>query len=97
MTDPYTGTTSVDDIDDALDTLSARLSREADALIRDGEARSFESTASLRQAVRDDVEQARLWARERAERSREGIQEEPLRATAYALGIGLLIGLLLRR
>lgn len=97
MTEAYTGTTPADDIDDTLDTTSARLSRQADDLLNDAEARSFESSASLRQAVRDDVEQARVWARERAERSREVIQEEPLRATAYAVGIGVLIGLLLRR
>lgn len=97
MTETYTGTIPADDIDDALDTTSARLSRQADELLSNAETRSFESGASLRQAIRDDVEQAQLWARERAERSREVIQEEPLRATAYAVGIGLLIGLLLRR
>ncbi len=97
MTETYTGAIPADDIDDTLDTTSARLSRQADALLSGSETRSFESGASLRQAVREDVEQARLWARERAERSREVIQEEPLRATAYAVGIGVLIGLLLRR
>ena len=37
------------------------------------------------------------WARERALLARLRIEEEPMKATAYALGIGVLIGLLLRR
>lgn len=97
MTDPYAATPAADDIDDTLDTESSRLSRQADSILDRAEGRSFEPSASLRQSLRDDVDHSRAWAAERAERVRSAIQEEPLHYTAYALGIGLLVGLLLRR
>ena len=94
MTDTYANESLVDDIDDTTDTMSARLSGRADAIL---EGRSFAQTDSLRQAIRDDLAEGREWAAERAERARTVIQEEPIRAAAYAVGLGILIGLLLRR
>ncbi len=94
MTDTYTNESLVDDIDDTTDTMSARLSGRADAIL---EGRSFGQTGSLRQAIGDDLADGRDWAAERAGRARTVIQEEPIRAAAYAVGFGILIGLLLRR
>lgn len=51
----------------------------------------------LRDAVRTDLENGRHWARRRAERARVGIADRPVESTLYALGMGVLIGLLLRR
>lgn len=51
----------------------------------------------LRGAVRSDLEHGRDWARQRAERARGRIADRPVESTLYALGVGVLIGLLLRR
>jgi len=91
MTDPYATESLADDIDDTSDLTSERLSRQADDIL------AQDRTTSLRQAVRDDLGQGREWARARAERARVAIHDDPIRSTAYALGIGVLIGLLLRR
>ena len=99
MTESYAGSPSPDDIDDTLDSPTARLSRQADAILAqaDAEARPFARTTSVRQAVRDDLAQGRQWSGDRAERAREAITDKPLKATLYALGVGVLIGVLLRR
>ncbi len=97
MTDAYTGSPRPDVIDDLEDTSSARLSRQADTILADAEERPYTRTTSVRQAVRDDLAQGRQWSAERAERTREAILEEPLKATLYALAAGVVIGLLLRR
>ncbi len=97
MSDPYAANTVADDIIDDLDTAGARLSAKADRLL-DPEPKSFDhKVESVRQALKDDVEQGRVWARERAEMTRTAIQDEPIKAAAYAVGVGVLIGLLLRR
>lgn len=94
MTDTYANESLVDDLDDSTDSISARLSGQADAILHGGSAGRPES---LRRAIRDDLSHGRDWAGERAQRARSVIQEEPVRAAAYAVGIGILIGLLLRR
>ena len=40
---------------------------------------------------------ARAWADRRVKRTRDAIRDEPMRATLYALGIGVIIGLLAAR
>lgn len=111
MSDTYpnalTGATGADDIQDDADEARAALDRRADAILADADARAFdeaerpardfEPTSSLRQAVRDDLGQVRQLARARADRAREAIVDEPLKSAFYALGVGVLIGLLLRR
>ena len=100
MTDAYTGSTGpdvIDDLDETFDNSSVRLSRQADAILAQAEERPYTRTTSVRQAVRDDLAQGRQWSAERAERTREAILEEPLKATLYALAAGVVIGLLLRR
>ena len=96
MTDPYTGPTLADDIEDDADSASARLDREADAILAEAETRTF-APRPLRQAVREDAAQARDWGRERASRLRGAVEEEPVKATLYALGLGVVIGLLIAR
>jgi hypothetical protein len=93
MSETYTGPTPPDDIEADPDTASTVLDREADAILVEG--RTF--ARPLRRAVREDAAQARAWARARATRLRGAVQAEPVRATLYALGLGVLIGLLVAR
>lgn len=101
MTDPYTGaalnTPTLDDIVDDADPRTASLDRQADDLLARSEGRSFRPTTSVRQAIREDIGEGRAWARSRAEQTTEAIREEPMKAALYAVGVGVLIGLLLRR
>ncbi|WGM48228.1 hypothetical protein KOAAANKH_03124 [Brevundimonas sp. NIBR10] len=101
MTDPYATAATADDIIED-DTESARLDRQASDFLanadrRDSETRSFAQTTSIRQAVREDLSQTREWARSRAASTREAIVDEPIKVALYAVGAGVLIGLLLRR
>lgn len=52
---------------------------------------------ALRRAVREDAAEVRDWARHRGSQACEAIRDEPIRMTLYALGIGVLIGLLAAR
>ena len=97
MTDINPTNLSAEDILDDADDQRARLDRAGDRWMADAEARSFARAGGLREAVRSDIETGKDWARERAFLARTRIEEKPLKATVYALGVGLLIGLLLRR
>ncbi len=97
MSDPYAAAPIADEIVDADDLRSTRLERQADELLARSEGRSYAPVTSVREAVREDVRHGRDWARTRAVRARETIQDQPLRTAAYAIGAGVLIGLLLRR
>ena len=55
------------------------------------------SPRPLRAAIPEDLHEGRLWMVRRADHAREAVQDEPIRASLYALGAGVLIGLLLRR
>ena len=88
---------TIDDIVDDLDSERARLDRAGDRWIERGEDRSFARERGLREAVRSDIDSGRDWARHQATMARGRIEEEPLKASLYALGIGVLIGILLRR
>lgn len=94
MTD--TPITPAEDIDDDVSVEQARLEQEADAILLDAEDRAFASRP-VRDAVREDAVAARQWSRARAERLRRAVEDEPMKATLYALGVGLLIGLLIGR
>ena len=94
MTD--TPITPAEDIDDDVSVEQARLEQEADAILLDAEDRAFASRP-VRDAVREDAVAAREWSRARAERLRRAVEDEPMKATLYALGVGLLIGLLIGR
>ncbi|MDZ4364583.1 hypothetical protein [Brevundimonas sp.] len=84
MTDPYnpTFTPTVDDLDTPVVTPVPQQPT---------------GPAPLRDAVREDAHQARLWAEHRAARTRDAIREKPLHTTLYALGAGVLLGLILAR
>lgn len=97
MTDINPTNLSAEDIVDDADDQRVRLDQAGDRWMADAEARAFAKEQGLRQAVRSDLETGRDWARERAVSARSKIEEEPLKATVYALGVGVLIGLLLRR
>ncbi|MDP3802468.1 hypothetical protein [Brevundimonas sp.] len=94
MSETYTGPTTPDDIEADPDTASTVLDRQADAILLEG--RTF-GARPLRQAVREDAARARAWGRERTTRLRGAVQAEPVRASLYALGLGVLIGLLVAR
>lgn len=96
MTDAtYTGP-NPEDIEDDIDLESARLQREADAILAGDDARAT-GPRPIHTAVREDAAAARDWGRVRAERLRQAVEDEPMRATLYALGLGVVIGLLIAR
>lgn len=51
--------------------------------------------AAAGEAVRERADQARGWARSRLDGLQGRVEAEPYRATAWALGIGFVAGLLL--
>ena len=73
-------------------TATRRLEEAADAIIAKGA-----SPRPIHEAVREDAAEARAWADRRVKRARDAIRDEPLRASLYALGIGVIIGLLAAR
>lgn len=87
---------SPDDIVLEDDGLRQSLEREADALLAK-EGKAFEPVSSVRQAVREDAAAVRDTITQSVAQTRDVIREEPMRSTFYALGIGVLIGMLLRR
>lgn len=96
MTETYTAPTTPEDIDDGVDTTAAGLDRQADALLREDETRTF-GARPLRRAVREDAGAARVWGRGRVERLRDAVESDPVKASLYALGLGVVIGLLVAR
>lgn len=84
-----------DDIVVEDDGLTQRLDREADAILASAEDEG--SVASIRQAVKDDAERVRQKVADQIDDAREGIRDEPIRMTLYALGLGVIIGMMLRR
>jgi hypothetical protein len=88
---------SPDDIVLEDDNLTHRLDVEADALMAEGERRSFDRVESLRGAVKADASRVREGLEDGLVQARERIRQSPERATLYALGIGVILGMLLRR
>lgn len=88
---------SPDDIVVEDDSLTQRLDREADALLAADERRTFGATTSVRQAVKEDADHVRQKVAGQVDHARDSIRDEPIRATLYALGIGVIVGMLLRR
>ncbi len=103
MTETPVASINPDEIEDGVDRPSARLEREADRLLAEAEAREFDGgegrpgVESVRAALRQDIADGRAWASQRGERVTTAIREDPIKATLYALGAGVLLGLLLRR
>ncbi len=88
---------SPDDIVLEDEGLTRRLDREADALIAAGERRSFGGAKPLHVAVREDALLIRDRFTGRVELARDGIRDHPMKTTLYALGVGVIVGMLLRR
>lgn len=91
MAEPRTSVLSEDIINGAAPE-SLRLEREADAIL----AKEVQPRP-IHEAVREDAAEARAWAERRVKRARDAIRDEPTRATLYALGVGVIIGLLAAR
>ena len=87
---------SQEDIEDAVETASTRLEQEADAILARDEMQTL-GVRPLRQALREDAGRVSHWGRGRARRLRGAVEEEPVRASVYALGLGVIIGLLMAR
>lgn len=98
MTDTF-GATPDDFADDINDEPSAttRLDREASAFLAQADRTASGATTSVRKAIREDLDHGREWTREKVESTRDAIVEQPLTSAIYALGVGILIGLLIRR
>ena len=92
MAAPYPSAVSPEDIFNGASPESLRLEQQADAIIAEGPRPS-----PLHVAVREDAADARAWADGRVKKAREAIRDEPMRASLYALGIGVIIGLLAAR
>lgn len=88
---------SPDDIVVEDDSLTQRLNREADTLLAADERRTVGAKTSVRQAVKEDADQVRQKVAGQVDHARDSIRDEPIRATLYALGIGIIVGMLLRR
>lgn len=91
MAEPRTSALPEDIINGA-STEGLRLEQAADAIIAGGP-----QPRPIHVAVREDAEEARAWADRRVRRTRDAIRDEPVRASLYALGIGVIIGLLAAR
>jgi len=96
MTDPTSASTPVEDITDGLDAPSGRLERQTDAILLETEAPDG-GVRPLRKAIREDAALARDWGRRKASGVRTSVEAEPVKATLYALGLGVVIGLLIAR
>jgi hypothetical protein len=96
MSDTRPEPKSAEDIVDEADTPSTRLDREADAILMRDEMRSL-GVRPLRRALREDAGLVGDWGRQRARRLRGAVEHEPVRASVYALGLGVIIGLLIAR
>lgn len=93
---------SPDDIVLEDEGLTQRLDRAADALIAEADAAEIAGddaprVTSVRQAVRDDAALVRDKVAGRVDSARDTIRDQPMKATLYALGVGVLLGMLLRR
>lgn len=98
MPQTYASAPVADDIiDDGFDRPSRTLEQAADRILVEGQADPRPAPQRLRTAVRQDVARGRLWAARRLQKTRSAIEAEPMRAGLYALGAGLLLGLLMRR
>ncbi len=95
MTDANPPLNAEDIVDDG--EFTRTLDAEGDRLLVDDERRSFAREQGLRSALRSDIDAGRYWARDRATLARTAIEDQPMKATLYALGVGVLIGILLRR
>ncbi|RZJ36814.1 MAG: hypothetical protein EON87_23150 [Brevundimonas sp.] len=95
MTESYTPAASPEDIIDDLDRPSADLDRQADQILAEG--RSYRPVSSVGAAVREDARMGRDWLREQRDVAVAKIEDKPLKATLYALGIGVIVGLLVAR
>lgn len=97
MTQTPIAPASPDDIVLEDDSLTHRLDVAADDVIAAGERRSFDRPESLHGAVKADATRLREGVEDGVVQARERIRQSPERATLYALGIGVILGMLLRR
>lgn len=68
---------------------------EEDVAIQPNE--SSGRTRSIRAALREDARKGLDWADLKVESARERIREKPAKALLYGVGLGLIVGLYLRR
>lgn len=83
------------DIVDEADGLGADLNRQADALLEENADRY--PVTSVRGAVREDFAGLKGAARAKSQQAREHVVAHPQKSVLYALGVGVLLGLILAR
>ncbi len=66
--------------------------REAAANVKD---RLRQKASAAGDAVREGADSARSWAKSQVDGLQSRVEAEPYRATAWALGIGLVVGVAL--
>lgn len=107
MTQTFGSNLTPEDIDEALDATIDPVDAPADSYLA-GEARAFSEGSDndyssetlgggIRETLRRDAEEGRMWVSDRASRVNDVIREEPMKATLYALIGGVFLGLMLRR
>ncbi|HEY1284242.1 MAG TPA: hypothetical protein VGE96_07155 [Steroidobacteraceae bacterium] len=73
--------------------------RNGEGDVRSGTDQVKEHLRAARDAAADTLrtttEQARGWSRDRLQQLQERVEAEPYRATAWALGIGFVMGVVL--
>lgn len=83
------------DIVDETEGVGADLTRQADAFLAENAKRR--PVTSLRAAVREDAALLRRSVQSASMRARERAAANPRSSVLYAMGAGVVIGLLLRR
>jgi ElaB/YqjD/DUF883 family membrane-anchored ribosome-binding protein len=62
-----------------------------------GASRMADAMNSMKEAAQEKVEQGRAKVRELQKSLETSVQEQPLKAVLIALGVGVLVGLILKR
>ncbi len=83
------------DIVDEPEGPGADLNRQADAFLAENADRR--PVTSVREAVKEDAGQIRRRARQATVRAREHVTANPRSSVLYAVGAGVLLGLILAR
>ena len=84
---------SAEIVEEDVDSSTARLDRRADAILLEDAL----GPRPLRRALREDASLARSWGQTRAIRLRTAVEAQPVKASLYALGLGVVIGMLAAR
>lgn len=94
-TSALTNTDAALDVMDQPNGMGADLNRQADAFLEENADRR--PVTSVRDAAREDFAGFKAAARDRSLQAREQMAANPQKSVLYALGVGVLLGLILAR